>query len=414
MKLNVIKKPDERIVKTYDNTLDMKLYDYDNLYPQTMALLIAGSSAGSTCTNRYIKAINGGGFEDEDLAQTIVNGNGDSLNELLSFIARDKGKYGGVALHINYNIQAEITSISHIPFEECRLHENDDSGYTPFILRHPDWSGKSTRSGKVVEVNKNTVEEFNVFNPLKKVVLSQIQQCGGIDKYKGQILYTGTNGNNRYPISKADIIRTELSTDEALSNISYRNARHSFLPATVITMMQSNVRTLSNRNKTEVSIEDEIEAKQKEQAQIEKGFLAMQGDENSSNIALFTYANPENKPERLDLGLKNYDKDFTVTEERTKSRIYAAYEQEIFYSINIGKIGFSGQIVKEAFEYYANQTENERAFISNIFKKIARYTIEDLFKKEDNFEIKPPIFKVSEEEIVEPDKKKKDETNNID
>ena len=90
--------------------------------------------------------------------------------------------------------------MAHVPFENCRLEEEDDDGVISHIVVHPDWRGKKTRGGKAVKVTIETIEVFPVFNPSPDVVQLQIQAAGGIEFYKGQILYISRAGRNAYPL----------------------------------------------------------------------------------------------------------------------------------------------------------------------------------------------------------------------
>ena len=59
-----------------------------------------------------------------------------------------------------------------------------------------------------------------------------------------------------------------------------------------------------------------------------------------------------------------------MTDSSVIERIYAQFHQELFYSIRIGKLGFSGQVMKDAYEYYAGEVTTEQRFIERAFKKI--------------------------------------------
>lgn len=54
-----------------------------------------------------------------------------------------------------------------------------------------------------------------MFNPRKNVVLSQIDKAGGLEYYKGQVLWVSMAGSNTYPLAIYDSVITEMSTDEA-------------------------------------------------------------------------------------------------------------------------------------------------------------------------------------------------------
>lgn len=45
----------------------------------------------------------------------------------------------------------------------------------------------------------------------------------------------GVNGReNTYPVGKGDRVATEMSTDEGLSNVKYRNVRNNFFPGAMV------------------------------------------------------------------------------------------------------------------------------------------------------------------------------------
>lgn len=75
---------------------------------------------------------------------------------------------------------------------------------------------------------------------------------------------------------------------------------------------------------------------------------------------------------------QNFDKDFTVTESSVTERIYSAFGQEPWYAIRVGKLGFSGQLVAEAYEYYNSYVSKERQALERIFSKVFGLWKEDL------------------------------------
>lgn len=97
------------------------------------------------------------------------------------------------------------------------------------VLLHPDWEQKKTRNGKRLMVNEKTIERINVFNPDPDIVLEQIENAGGIDSYKGQVLWKSLDGQFIYPTASYDSAITEISTDEGLGNVKARNVRNNFL-----------------------------------------------------------------------------------------------------------------------------------------------------------------------------------------
>ena len=229
MNINNVRRSPERLTNVYWSTLNIQAYGRDNLYPQRMLNLILNSPTGGSCCERYQTFIEGNGLNDTEFSEYIVNRAGDTVDDIYSLLAKDMALYHGFALHVNYNLACEIVELNHIPFQDCRLEEETEGGQVTYINVHPDWTGHKTRKGNKILVDKKHVDKIYVFNPIKEVVLSQIVASGGIDKYKGQILWFSMDGRFEYPKPIYDKAVTNLSTDEGLDNVKYRNTRNNFL-----------------------------------------------------------------------------------------------------------------------------------------------------------------------------------------
>ena len=196
------KKSSKRVDVRYLQTLGIQTYGEDNLYPQTFRNILAASSTGAECLDRFADFIEGNGFRDVPFSESVVNRKGDTADDIHALVCRDVAYYNGLALHVNYNIYGDIVELHHVPFENCRLVESDDSGYVGKIAIHPDWSGQKTRGGKVIKVAKENIDYIDVFNPDKRVVAAQIEAAGGIEYYKGQVLWVSLSGKDIYPDRK--------------------------------------------------------------------------------------------------------------------------------------------------------------------------------------------------------------------
>lgn len=348
----------------------IQAYGEDNLYPQTLKNIISASPTGSECADRFADFIEGNGFREVLFSEYVVNRKGDTADDIHALVCRDMADYGGLALHVNYNVLGEIVELQHIPFENCRLVEEDDNGYVSKIAIHPDWSGQKTRKGEKIKVSKENIDYINVFNPIKAVVLAQIEAAGGIEYYKGQVLWVSMAGKQTYPIGKGDRVATEMSTDEGLSNVKYRNVRNNFLPAgMVITRKGSSISYDEEGNE----IKDET---QSEDSGFSDAILTLQGDVNSNKILEVEIESEEEEPKFVPITTQNYDKEFTVTDASVVERIYSAYGQEPWYCIRIGKVGFSGDILEDAFEYYNSIVSKQQRLIERTFDRIFKYWYE--------------------------------------
>lgn len=374
------KKSNVRIDTNYQQQLGIQSYGDDNLYPQTVRNIIAASSTGSECADRLTDFIEGNGFREVAFSEYVVNRKGDTADDIHALVCRDVADFNGLALHVNYNIYGQIVELHHIPFENCRLLEEDDNGYVAKIAVHPDWTGKKTRNGKAILVKKENIDYIDVFNPRKEVVLAQIEAAGGIEYYKGQVLWVSMAGKQTYPTGKSDRVITEMSTDEGLSNVKYRNVRNNFFPGSIVfTKNGSNITFDADGNEVKGVDDDEG---------FTDALIQLQGDTNCGKIMEVTLESDEEKPEVVPLHSANYDKEFTVTDASVVERIYSAYGQEPWYCIRIGKVGFSGDILEDAFEYYNSIVSKQQRLIERTFDRIFSYWYE-VANPTNDFSVQP-------------------------
>ena len=359
MNIQKVKKAATRIDVGYLSTLGIKSYGRDNLYPQQAKAILDSSSTGAQCADRYARFIEGEGLTDSALYGMECNRNGESVDDIVSAVAQDLATYGGFALHVNYNLECRVCELQHVPFEACRLAESDDSGCISSIVTHPDWLGKATRSGKTLRVSRDTITRYPRFNSDPNIVREQILAAGGIDYYKGQILWVSSAGANTYPLPKYDRVLTDLSTDEGLSNIKFRNTRCNFLPSAFVVTKRGQV--LNEEDK----IRKEVEARG-----FAEDLAQFQGDETGNVLISITVDDDEEIPEIKEFPTKNFDKDFDVTDKSVVERIYCAFEQEPFLSIRNGKLGFSGTTIHDSYAYYASLVNKEQRMIERALKRI--------------------------------------------
>ena len=353
---------DSELRTPYISNLGIKAYDIDNLYPQNIQLVVGASSTGSSCLSRYSSYIEGNGLKSQQMSDFVCNRSGHTVDDLHHLCSSDLAMFGGFYIHVNYNVLGEITGITHVPFENCRLEEEDDHGYVAHIVVSPDWTGRKTRSGKVIRPSRNTVDYIDVFNPDPEVVRMQIDRAGGIERYKGQILYVSNQGPNSYAIPIYDAIVTEMSTDNAMGIVRNRNARNNFMPAGMLIIKDGEFAPGS----------DEQQEKSRKYANSIKEF---QGAPNLGKIAVAVIGTDEDKPEFIPFKGENYDNAFVNTDAAVIERIYAAFNQEVFYCIRIGKLGFSGDLVRDAEDYYARFVTKEQRMLSRAYRKLFKHWV---------------------------------------
>ena len=335
MNIQKIKKAPQRIDVSYLSTLGIKAYGANNLYPQQAKAILDSSSTGAECCDRYARFIEGEGIANAIIYDLEVNHYGETTDDILTAVAQDLANYGGFALHVNYDLNCKICEVQHVPFESCRLQEDDDSGYIAHIVTHPDWYGKTSRNGKIVRVSKDTISTFDRFNPNPDIVRAH------------------------YPLPRYDRALTELSTDEGLSNVKFRNVRCNFLPSAFVI------------SKTSQALSEEDEVKKAVEARgFAEDLAQFQGDETSNVLISLTVANDEEKPEIVPFPVQNFDKSFEVTDNSVVERIYCAFEQEPFLCIRSGKLGFSGTTIHDCYTYYSSLVSKEQRMIERAFSKV--------------------------------------------
>lgn len=386
MNANSVIRAPQRFNVDYLSSLNIQTYGSDNLYPQRMYDLIQNSPTGSSCMERYMTFIEGNGLRNKDFSEYICNHKGETIDDIYGLIASDMAMYHGFALHVNYNMACEIVELQHIPFKDCRLEEEEEDGTIVYINVHPDWSGQRTRKGKAIPVDKKNVKKIYLFNPIPNVVLSQIEASGGIENYQGQILWVSMDGKYQYPKPIYDKIVTNLSTDEGLDNVKYRNVRNGFMLAGMFVHRKgmSIEQYDEEGNLIPQSVEDD-------EYDFSKSLDVFQGDINCCSIMDVTINSEEEKPEFINVEGTNYDKKFDSTETSTIERIYSAFSQECFYLIRTGKTGWSASVLQEAYEYYNSYVSKQRRAISRALKKIFDRWYEVANQTKD-YEIEPLLY----------------------
>lgn len=117
MNVKTVKKPKRRVDIGYVSRFKMQAYGYDNLYPQNLARITEASGTAMLCLNRYARFIEGYGFDSDILASLAMNPQGDTADDLLRNVAQDLARFGGFALHVNYNVLGQVSSVSHVPLK---------------------------------------------------------------------------------------------------------------------------------------------------------------------------------------------------------------------------------------------------------------------------------------------------------
>jgi hypothetical protein len=376
MNLTNVKPEKQRIEVTDGLSLGIQTYGLRNDYPQRIKTVTNASVTAKGCISTYQKFIQGGGFADTVFYKSVVNDRGLTCDQLLNLIAKDFADYGGFSVHLNYNILGQITDVTHIPFEHCRISLDDDSGNVSKIAVHRDW----TKLKRKTVVSKQTIEFIDVFNPITNVVQAQIQAAGTIENYKGQVLYYSIDGEMVYPKPIYDAAITDISSEAGISNVIYRNARMNFMPAgMLIRKISENSGPRKDENGREIP------------DTFSDSFKQFQGDENACKIIDVEASFEESKPEFVPFTTEKFSDEMKVSSEMVQVKIGKVFLQPPILRAENVATGFTLQAMQDAYKYYNSITVSERLEIERVFTRIFKNFVRPI-NPTNNYSIIPLIY----------------------
>jgi len=344
----------------YITSKGIKGYGTNNDYPQKVLEIVNSSGTGKTCMDIYVKFVEGAGFLDEILSNTVLNSRNERADSLLRKFAKDLKNFNGFACLVKYDGLGLPIEYLNVPFEHCRLQIESNGTYTGRIAVHPDWTNITGRTFRMADV-----KFFNRFDPIK--VIDEMTEAGGPGAYLGQIFYFTADGDLEYPISPFDPIVTDMLTEESVSTVKHRNAKFNFLPAGILVRKGIKPRTLDNG-----SIDPNDPYNQEQQASSD-WIAKAQGDMNVSKIWVVDVDADEEVPVLIPFDAKNYDKEFDYTEKSVQQNIGAMFIiPPILRGIDVGT-GFGSLLVGEAYQFMASVTNNERRMLETAFRDLLEY-----------------------------------------
>ena len=330
-------------------------YGETNEFPQTVDEIVKTSKTANACLDIYNDFVCGMGFSDPGIGEIVVNRKiGMKLKKFRRILTRDFTKYYGCAIHVNYNMNYRISSVSLIPFENCRLGIPGDDGVIRKIAIHEDWGQRDrTRS----RWTPSDIEWFHVFNPNPDVIERQVAEAGSWEDFKGQILYYSgeSEGELSYPVPKYIAEMTDMRTEEGLANVTGRNVCSNFMLAGILVDIME-----AEQN------ESQIQDKQRE-------LMKFQGDENALQLWYTQAKNKDEVPVFVPFSGQNYDKAFTATQSQIPDNIGQAFKQPpILRAKDVGA-NFGADLMTNAYKFYNSVTVRERTQIEEVLEMVFEY-----------------------------------------
>lgn len=304
---------ERRILVRPNQTYGILNYDLDNAYPQRMLELVAGSPTAKDCWNKRAKFIGGNGFETIGLGKQIINTKGLTLGKLLQALAKDKALFTGFGIHVNYNANFKIASVNYIKFEDIRMGDSDCPETANKFAIYNDWGRKTWKN-----IMRSKVVFLDKYDPDAAVVQQQVDDAGGWDKYKGQLLYFNPEIDD-YPLIEADSVWEDFETEAGIKAFNNREVTTGFLPSTMLFMK-------SRREEADNSRPDADEfAGINTPSQLEQDLGAFQGTKSAQKIIVIEYEDENSKPEFKAYPIQNNDKLFETTERSVEARIIKGF-----------------------------------------------------------------------------------------
>jgi hypothetical protein len=344
----------KRIPIIADATDGILRYDYDNLYPQRAEEIIKRSYTLNSVMARLADFLNGEGFSDPNIAKLIVNESGlggQSFNSLLTkSITPTFAKYNTICLHIGYNLNYRMSSIRGVKFEYLRLSDYDNK----VIKYSTNWEYDGGKRNK--REDYRNIITFNRFNPDPLQVQQEIEAVGGIEHYKGQILYF-TPEDNEYPLASFDPVFDHAQAQGELGAFKVANIQNAFL-STIAIIYPGEFESETDRGEFRKLIENKTGARN---ASTRIGLQDKTGLKKASDI--FQNLSPT-----------NLDKLYEFTE---SSVMEAIMENEAFPKEILGVQPESGMFnqenMEQAYTYVNAITRNRRAIISEVAAYLLKF-----------------------------------------
>lgn len=351
-------------------------YGEFNDYPQIIERLILGSQTGRACANIFGKFIAGQGFTNDAINNINVGkdayGKDIKLAKLLRQFAQSISFFNGAYIHNRFNNDAKIVESKIVQFKNCRLSRIDDNNFCARIA----YSDKFvTDENKLNSLKSSELKWYNMFNV--SAVQNQIKQSGGIEKYKGQIYHFFLDDTYVYPLSQFDSVYLDLDTEYQIQLFKNREIRNGFSDKVAM-----NINVLAD----EETKKDTVYECQK--------WMGPDGDK----LIIFENEFDENglvseKNFKLDKVSTNInDKLFDGWEKSLPNNIRKSIFAlpAVLIDYEQGQLSqASGEMIKQAVNYYNSITEGIRQAVSESFKEIFINSNNEILSKNIDWTIKP-------------------------
>lgn len=329
-------------------------FDLDNLYPNKIKSIAQRSGTTMSAINKLSEFISGEGFTGMDI---VVNGDGETLWDILRHISDSRAMHNGYALHFNYNLLGQITEINTINYEFVRWSKDLKK-----LIANPDWYRRNRRKEEI---------EYCPYNPDN--VINEINTCDTIEEYKGQLYYWIPTKKDYYTTCRWDFVLDDAQFEAEAKLYSLSSIQNDYSLGGYVILPKNLVDA------------DEIEAY--------KGELKTdKGSKNAGGTRVFATLPSESLNQWkwfVPTSRNNIDGLHTNQIDRAKFNIYAAFNQPPILNGVVSSGMFNQESFADAFHYYNTATETER---KEVEKELSKILDKSIWNNIGEIQIQPKTF----------------------
>jgi len=309
-------------------------YDLDNSYPNRVLWLINRVAAAKQATLFLHNHIEGQGLTGAGVDE-VVNERFETVADFHDQFTESKAWFGGAFVHISYTPEGLKDRFEVLEYQNVRVGDYTQKKYRHKLVYWNNWSGSKQRVGQ-----REKERWFYAYNPDPAVVLAQMEECGGWDKYPGQIYFSKTT-RAVYPTAPCHAVLAPMDTYSQLNTFTNNVVRQGLHHGDTIILPER--------------LGDDALIELKEDIEV------ISGPDGAGSTLIIHGAGPGAVIEpRIK---SNQDAIFRETEAGIIRQIRMNYgiPVALFGDLVSGKLGSTDEI-KEGFEVYNRWTAKDRAF----------------------------------------------------
>lgn len=335
-----------------------------------MYILTNSSPTAKNCIDTYGRFIGGAGFNDMVFYQSVVNGEGQTMDKVLHLVKKDIARFRGFALHINVNAAAQITEVFHVPFEHVRMASEMKKNETGFdFATYNDWSREKRNNIKI-----DAISWFHAFDLSVNAIADQVESVGGWDIYKGQLLFVSMDEHS-YPLASCDAVLESIYAEIASDSRTTNNIENNFSAKTMV-VHKGKFADDEDKEDFEAGLEE---------------FIGPDG----ADVIVVDVEKDEEVPEIITIPSTANDKLFQYTDDKVTNKIIRNWLiPKILLSVTEGSGFFNQEQIRDATMYFNLMTTEERILLESVFKKIGKNFHQNINPSND-YSIIPIEFKLS-------------------